>query len=111
MNCKLICLRYGLLKILKSLADETKMEGDNLGIGADSKSSSDLWVATGAPFLLGLSYVGSLYVWRSSKDRDHDDTIKRRFISRALQGISRTVCGPFWCQFATCPRISVSPVE
>ena len=60
------------------------MEGDNLGIGADSKSSSDLWVATGAPFLLGLSYVGSLYVWRSSKDRDHDDTIKRRFISAAF---------------------------
>ena len=65
------------------------MEGDNLGLGegvdlVDPKSSSDLWVATGAPFLLGLSYVGSLYVWRSSKDRDHDDTIKRRFISAAF---------------------------
>lgn len=41
-------------------------------------------VATGAPFLLGLSYVGSLYVWRSTKDRDHDDTIKRRFLSAAF---------------------------
>jgi len=62
------------------------MEVDDPGFegqGLESKSS-DLLVATGAPFLLGLSYVGSLYVWRSTKDRDHDDTIKRRFISAAF---------------------------
>lgn len=46
--------------------------------------ASSAVVATGAPFLLGLSYVGSLYVWRSSKDRDHDETIKRRFVSAAF---------------------------
>jgi len=40
-------------------------------------------VATGAPFLLGLSYVGSLYVWRSPHGRDHPSTIKRRFVSAA----------------------------
>ena len=62
------------------------MEVDDPGVegqGLESKSA-DLLVATGAPFLLGLSYVGSLYVWRSTKDRDHDDTIKRRFISAAF---------------------------
>jgi len=41
-------------------------------------------VATGAPFLLGVSYVASLYVWRSKHDRDHPDTIKRRFMSAAF---------------------------
>jgi len=44
-------------------------------------------VSTGAPFLLGLSYVASLYVWRSNLDRDHPDTIKRRFISAAFMTI------------------------
>jgi hypothetical protein len=37
-------------------------------------------LATGAPLLLGVSYVASLYVWRSTKDRDHDSTIKRRSV-------------------------------
>ncbi len=34
-----------------------------------------------ASFCLALSYVLSLYVWRSPHDRDHPETIKRRFVS------------------------------
>lgn len=41
-------------------------------------------VSTLAPALLGISYVGSLYVWPTKHDRDHPDTIKRRFISAAF---------------------------
>jgi len=44
-------------------------------------------ICTGAPFLLGVSYVASLYVWRSNLDRDHPDTIKRRFVSAAFMTI------------------------
>lgn len=44
-------------------------------------------ICTGAPFLLGVSYVASLYVWRSQLDRDHPDTIKRRFVSAAFMTI------------------------
>ena len=32
-------------------------------------------------FTLSLSYVLSLYVWRSEHDRDHPETIKQRFVS------------------------------
>merc|ERR1711953_719262 len=39
-----------------------------------------LWATTAASFL-GLAYVGGLYVWRSEHDRDHPETIKRRFLS------------------------------
>lgn len=49
-------------------------------------------VSTVAPLLLGVSYVASLYVWRSNLDRDHPDTIKRRFISAAFM----TVVSPFF---------------
>lgn len=52
-----------------------------------TQSDHPLLVSTGAPFLLGLSYVGSLYVWRSKQDRDHPDTIKRRFLSAAFMTI------------------------
>lgn len=34
-----------------------------------------------ASFLIAFFYVGSLYVWRSDLDRDHPETIKRRFLS------------------------------
>jgi len=44
-------------------------------------------ISTGAPFLLGVSYVASLYVWRSNLDRDHPDTIKRRFVSAGFMTI------------------------
>lgn len=44
-------------------------------------------ICTGAPFLLGVSYVASLYVWRSNLDRDHPDTIKRRFVSAAFMTV------------------------
>jgi len=46
-----------------------------------SQESQPQLVSTLAPFLLGVSYVSSLYVWRSQYDRDHPETIKRRFIS------------------------------
>lgn len=39
-----------------------------------------LWATTAASFL-GFAYVGGLYVWRSQYDRDHPETIKRRFLS------------------------------
>ena len=42
--------------------------------------SSMLWATTAASFL-GFAYVGGLYVWRSEHDRDHPETIKRRFLS------------------------------
>ena len=41
---------------------------------------SMLWSTTAAS-LIGLAYVGGLYVWRSDLDRDHPETIKRRFLS------------------------------
>lgn len=52
-----------------------------------NQTDHPMLVSTGAPFLLGLSYVASLYVWRSNLDRDHPDTIKRRFISAAFMTI------------------------
>lgn len=39
-----------------------------------------IWATTAASFL-GFAYVGGLYVWRSQHDRDHPETIKRRFLS------------------------------
>ena len=41
---------------------------------------SMFWATTAASFL-GFAYVGGLYVWRSEHDRDHPETIKRRFLS------------------------------
>ncbi|XP_053698084.1 CAAX prenyl protease 2 [Sabethes cyaneus] len=38
-------------------------------------------VSVGACFFMSTIYVASLYVWRSRHDRDHPDTIKRRFFS------------------------------
>ena len=43
-------------------------------------SSSMVWATTAASFL-GFAYVGGLYVWKSEYDRDHPETIKRRFLS------------------------------
>ena len=42
--------------------------------------TSMFWATTAASFL-GFAYVGGLYVWRSEYDRDHPETIKRRFLS------------------------------
>jgi len=42
--------------------------------------TSMFW-ATSAASILGFAYVGSIYVWRSEYDRDHPETIKRRFLS------------------------------
>ncbi len=42
--------------------------------------TSMFWATTAASFL-GFAYVGGLYVWRSEHDRDHPETIKRRFLS------------------------------
>jgi len=42
-----------------------------------------LLTSLSASFALASSYVLSLYVWRSSRDRDHPDTVKRRFLSAA----------------------------
>lgn len=43
--------------------------------------TSSMWTSTTAASFLGLAYVGGLYVWRSDLDRDHPETIKRRFLS------------------------------
>ncbi|XP_044746907.1 CAAX prenyl protease 2 isoform X1 [Coccinella septempunctata] len=32
-------------------------------------------------FLLSVTYVGSLYIWRTAQNRDHPDVVKKRFIS------------------------------
>ncbi|KAG0437071.1 hypothetical protein HPB47_017617 [Ixodes persulcatus] len=32
-------------------------------------------------FMLALTYVGSLYIWRTKEHRDHPSTIKKRFVS------------------------------
>jgi len=53
-------------------------------MGLLSQDDHPVLISTGAPFLLGVSYVASLYVWRSNLDRDHPDTIKRRFVSAAF---------------------------
>jgi hypothetical protein len=37
-----------------------------------------------ASFLISFFYVGSLYIWRTDLDRDHPETIKRRFLSAFL---------------------------
>jgi len=42
--------------------------------------TSKFWATVSASFL-GFAYVGGLYVWRSEHDRDHPETIKRRFLS------------------------------
>lgn len=39
-----------------------------------------LW-SVSASLFLSVSYVASLYIWRSKYDRDHPETIKRRFVS------------------------------
>lgn len=39
-------------------------------------SKAILWA-----FMLALTYVGSLYIWRTKKERDHPSTIKKRFVS------------------------------
>ncbi|KAH9375981.1 ras converting CAAX endopeptidase Sras [Haemaphysalis longicornis] len=41
-----------------------------------SCTSAILW-----SFMLALTYVGSLYIWRTKDHRDHPTTIKKRFIS------------------------------
>ncbi len=60
-------------------------ESEELGLGA----------CVGGAFALALSYVLSLYVWRSKHDRDHPETIKRRFLS----AMAMTVASP---AFAYC---------
>jgi len=66
-----------------------------------TQEDSPMLVSTGAPFLLGLSYVCSLYVWRSNLDRDHPDTIKRRFISAAFM----TVVSPIFVYLFGSPAL------
>lgn len=66
-----------------------------------NQEDSPMLVSTAAPFLLGLSYVSSLYVWRSNLDRDHPDTIKRRFISAAFM----TVVSPFFVYMFGSPTL------
>jgi len=66
-----------------------------------NQSDHPALVSTGAPFLLGLAYVGSLYVWRSNLDRDHPDTIKRRFVSAAFM----TVISPVFVHLFGAPYL------
>jgi len=61
-------------------------------MGWFNQEESPQLVSTLAPLLLGVSYVSSLYVWRSNYDRDHPETIKRRFISAAFM----TLVSPFF---------------
>lgn len=58
--------------------------------GPSWKPEVALGTCVGAAFSLALSYVLSLYVWRSEHDRDHPSTIKRRFIS----ALGMTVVSP-----------------
>lgn len=47
-------------------------------------SAAAMAVPTAAACSLAVAYVGSLYIWRTDKDRDHPETIKRRFVSAFL---------------------------
>ena len=50
----------------------------------DTVHQGSVLKSLGASLLLTSFYVGSLYVWRSDLDRDHPETIKRRFLSAFL---------------------------
>ena len=66
-----------------------------------SQEDHPILVSTGAPLLLGVSYVASLYVWRSQLDRDHPDTIKTRFVSAAFM----TIISPVFVMMFGAPHL------
>jgi len=66
-----------------------------------NQNDNPFLVSTLAPLLLGVSYVGSLYVWPTRHDRDHPDTIKRRFISAAFM----TVVSPLFVYLFGAPHL------
>ncbi|XP_064483842.1 CAAX prenyl protease 2-like [Ornithodoros turicata] len=47
----------------------------------DSYTTNSCLSATLWSFMLAVTYVGSLYIWRTKDHRDHPSTIKRRFVS------------------------------
>jgi hypothetical protein len=59
---------------------EFSVKKDVEKISIEKIMTSMLWATTAASFL-GFAYVGGLYVWRTELDRDHPETIKRRFLS------------------------------
>ena len=61
------------------------------------------WATVSASFL-GFAYVGGLYVWRSEHDRDHPETIKRRFLSAFF---TSCICPPLVYVFGA-PKVSWS---
>ncbi len=60
-----------------------------------------LFECVGGAFALALSYVLSLYVWRSEHDRDHPATIKRRFVS----ALGMTVVSPAFAWLLGSPSV------
>lgn len=40
-----------------------------------------MWICVLSSLALASTYVLSLYVWRTNLERDHPETIKRRFVS------------------------------
>ncbi|XP_055530767.1 CAAX prenyl protease 2 [Wyeomyia smithii] len=57
--------------------------------------------SVGASFVISVIYVASLYVWKSKHDRDHPDTIKRRFCSVFIV----MLISPFFVYFLTCDGV------
>lgn len=39
------------------------------------------WLSLGSCLILAIIYVASLYVWNASENRDHPNTVKKRFLS------------------------------
>lgn len=66
-----------------------------------NQADNPFLVSTITPILLAAFYVGSLYVWSNRHDRDHPDTIKRRFISAAFV----TIFSPTFVLFFGSPNL------
>ncbi|XP_023322349.1 CAAX prenyl protease 2 [Eurytemora carolleeae] len=66
-----------------------------------NQTDNPFLVSTLTPLLMGVSYVASLYVWPTKHERDHPDTIKRRFVSAAFM----TVISPLFVTTFGAPHL------
>jgi len=70
-------------------------------MGGYNQEDNPFLVSSLTPVFLAAFYVGSLYVWPTKHDRDHPDTIKRRFISAAFV----TVFSPVFLVYFGAPHL------
>ena len=66
-----------------------------------NQAENPFLVSTVTPIGLAAFYVGSLYVWPTKHDRDHPETIKRRFLSAAFV----TIFSPFFVLYFGAPHL------